>query len=274
MISFLIFGKKQTMRFILLLFLLVFFQGHSQTYLDFYFKSKGIDGAIVIYNENKDEWIFNKESEPFTNTPPAAHFQLWMALVGLQQKVFDVNEKVFLPWDGVKRTYFDQRKPEWNQNTNLVQALKTQNDWYFAHLKEVLEEKEYQNTIKTNDFLREINNNKWMYFWNYGALTNPNTMILFLKDLYENNLPFDAKYQKFLFNQLLIDHKLALRTSTTSYMGEKIEWTLGVYFTKEKPVYFSLRTHHSLDESQREDYEKQRNLLIAEIFDALNLSTE
>jgi len=262
------------MRYIILLFLLIFSQGYSQSYLDFYFKSKGIDGAIVIYNQNKDEWIFNNESEPFTNTPPAAHFQLWMALVGLQQNVFDVSGKVFLHWDGVKRHSFDQRKPEWNQNTNLIQALKTQNDWYFDHLKEVLDEKEYQNTIKTNDFFKEIKNNEWDYFWNYAALTNPNTMILFLKDLYENKLPFDKKYQKFLFNQLLIDHKLALHTSITSYMGEKIEWTLGVYFTKENQIYYSFRTHRSLDQPHREDYEKQRNLLIAEIFDALNLNSE
>lgn len=262
------------MRFLLLLLLMVFFKGHSQSYLDFYFKSKGIDGAIVIYNQNKDEWIFNSELEPFKNSPPAAHFQLWMALIGLQHGVFNVSENSFLAWDGVKRHYFDQRKPEWNQDTNLVQALKTQNDWYFDQLKVTLDINDYRHSIQTNALFTEINNNKWSYFWNYGALTNPNTMILFLKDLYENKLPFDAKYQKFLFNQLLIDHKLALHTSITSYMGEKIEWTLGVYFTKEKPIYFSLRTQRSVEQAPIKDYEKQRNLLIAEIFDALNLSTE
>ncbi|HUH25555.1 MAG TPA: hypothetical protein VLY87_02925 [Flavobacterium sp.] len=259
------------MRYLLLFFLLNVFNGYSQSYLDFYFKSKGINGAILIYNENKDEWIFNKEDEPFLNTPPAAHYHLWMALVGLQEQVFSTEETKSIPWDGVKRSYFEERKPEWNSNTNLIQALNTQNDWYFGLLKYKLDEKKYSTSIQTNEFLKDIKNNELDYFWNYGVLTNPNTMILFLKDLYESKLPFNKQHQKYVFNSLLIDQKMALRTSSTSYLGKKIDWTIGVYFAKEKPVYFSLRTYRSLEQLDKPDYEKNRNLILTEIFDALNL---
>lgn len=259
------------MRYIFLFFLLNTCTAYSQSYLDFYFKSKGINGAIVIYNENKNEWIFNKEIEPFKNTPPSAHYQLWMALVGLQENTFSRNENDKLLWDGVKRGYFSERKPEWNQDTNLIQALTLQSDWYFDQLKYRLDDKSYTSNIKSNDFLKEIKNNDLEFFWNYAALTNPNTMILFLKDLYENKLPFDKNNQQYIFNSLLIDQKLALRTSTTSYLGDKIEWTIGVYLTKEKPIYFSLRTYRSLEEPIQEDYESRRNLIITEIFDVLNL---
>lgn len=247
------------------------FQSFAQSYLDFYFKSKEIEGAIVLYNENKDEWIFSNETDALSNSPIAGHFQLWMALVGLKHQIFDVSENKFMPWDGVQRYYFEQRKPEWNQNTNLVQAIRFQTDWYFEQLKERLPLEEYRHFVKTNPLFTEVNNNVWEKFWNYGALTNPKTMILFIKDLYYGELDFNSYHQKFVFNQMLIDQKLALRTVTTSFEGKKIDWTLGVYFTKEKPIYFSLRTQRSLDFPENEDYEKQRNLLISEIFDVLNL---
>ena len=68
------------------------FLGNAQSYLDFHFKSNGITGAVVIYNDNTNEWIFNNESEPFTNTPIAAHFHLWQTLVGLENGVFSTKE--------------------------------------------------------------------------------------------------------------------------------------------------------------------------------------
>lgn len=256
--------------YLIIAFFLCSIHSFAQSYLDFYFKSKEIDGAIVLYNENNGEWIFSNPTDALSNTPIAGHFQLWMALVGLKYQIFDVNENKSLPWDGVKRHYFEQRKPEWNQDTNLVQAIKFQNDWYFDQLKEGLPIKEYRYFIQTNPLFTEVENNVWENFWNYGALSNPKTMILFLKDLVQSKLDFNEHHQKFVFNQMLIDSKLALRTVSTSYLGKKIDWTLGVYFTKEKPIYFSLRTQHSLDIPKKEDYEGQRNLLISEIFDALN----
>ena len=105
-------------------------------------------------------------------------------------------------------------------------------------------------------------------FWNYAAFTNPNTMILFFKDLYEGKLPFNKKYQQFVFNQLLIDKNLALHTAVTHYKGQEIG--IGVYFKQPKPVYFSLRTQRSLEAEKRSDYDKRRNLVLGQIFEVLN----
>lgn len=247
----------------------MFFNAKAQSYLDYYFKANNINGAIVIYDENKDEWIFNTESEPFYNTPAGAHFHLWQALVGLEEKIFkiDVNEK--LKWDGVKRSSFEGRMPEWNADTNLIDALKNQNDWYFNVLKDKLSAESYEKNIKNASFLKEVKNNEWEYFWNYAAFTNPNSMILFLKDLHDNKLPFHKKSQQFLFNQLLANQQLALHTTTTSYLGKKIDWTVGIYLKQSKPIYFSLRTYTSLESDALADYDKRKNLILAQIFEVL-----
>lgn len=256
---------------VLILFLFFSITAQSQSYLDYYFKSKGIEGAIVLYNQNTDQWIFNSESEAFTNTPAAAHFHLWQTLVGLQEKVFSTNEKELMKWDGVKRSYFDERKPEWNTDMNLPDALATHNDWYFNRLKVLLNEESYRKNIEHASILKDVKNNKVDYFWNFSGLTNPNTMIFFLKDLYEKKLPFSENAQQFLISRLSVDKHLILHTSSTSYLGKKIDWTIGIYIKQDKPVYFSLRTKHSLEEEKTADFDHKRNLILAEIFEVLHL---
>lgn len=258
------------MKYVLLFLFLGFFNVQAQNYLDYYFKSNNINGAIVIYNENKNEWLFSTEVEPFNNTPAASHFHLWQALVGLEERIFKIDVKEKLLWNGVKRSFFDERKLEWNKNTNLIDALYYKNDWYFDHLKVALPKEQYESNIKKSTFFKDIKNNELEYFWNYAALTNPNTLILFLKDLKEGSLPFNKKSQQFVYNQLLKNEQLAMHTATTNYLGKRIDWTIGVYLKQSKPIYFSLRTYTSLEAEKLEDYESRKNLILSQIFDVLN----
>nr|WP_298005770.1 hypothetical protein [uncultured Flavobacterium sp.] len=258
------------MKYIFLFFITNIFQLQAQSYLDYYFKANQVIGAIVIYDQNKEQWLFSTESEVFINSPIASHFHLWQALIGLENNIFKSDVHEVQLWDGVKRTFFGESKPEWNQSSNLIDALKNKNDWYFDLLKNQLPKDYYQENIANAPILKEIRNNEWSYFWNYGALTNPNTMILFLKDMYEGKLPFNKAYQQLIFNQLLIDKDLAINTGTTHYNGQKIEWTIGVYFKQKEPIYFSLRTINSLDKENEADYEKRRNLVLSQIFETLN----
>ncbi len=258
------------MKYVLLFLFLGFFNVQAQNYLDYYFKSNNINGAIVIYNENKDEWLFSSEVEPFDNSPAAAHIHLWQALVGLEEKVYKTDVKHSFLWDGVKRSFFNGKRTEWNSNTNLIDALKNDTDWYFDNLQYLLPRDSYETNIKKASFFKDIKNNELPYFWNYAALTNPNSMILFLKDLKEGKLPFSKQNQQFVFNQLLLDQKLAMHTATTSYLGKEIDWTVGVYLKQSKPIYFSLRTYRSLETEKIKDYEKRKNLIISQIFEVLN----
>ena len=267
---FIIFTKKQHMKYLLLLISLLSFKGFSQSYIDYYFNSNGIKGAIVIYNTNTQQWVFNNESEAYTNSPAASHFHLWQTLVGLEEKVLNSSPTVIYKWDGIKRSYFGDRKNEWNKDMNLIEALKSKNDFFFNQLKTSLNQNSYQSNIKNSSLLKQVASDD-EYFWNYSGLTNPNTMIMFFKDLYEEKLSFNKKSQEFLKNQLALDSSLLLNTSTTSYQGKKITWTVGVYLKQDKPIYFSYRTYYYLDEELSDQYHLKRNKVLSEIFQALNL---
>lgn len=245
--------------------------GNAQSYLDFHFKSNDINGAIVIYNENTNEWVFNNESEPFTNTPIAAHFHLWQTLVGLENGVFSKNTKEVIKWDGVKRSFFEEHKAIWNKDMNLTQAISTQNDNYFNTLKYRLSSDLYEKNIKSNPLLKKVLNNDLDYYWNYSALTNPNSLIMLMKDLYELKLPFNKKNQEYLLNEIKVNNNLIVHSAITSYQGKKIEWTIGVYLKHKKPIYFSYRTNRSVEFEKPLGYETKRNKVLTEIFEMLKI---
>src|SRR5690606_14371804 len=103
------------MKYIFLFFITNIFQLQAQSYLAYYFKAIQIIGAIVIYDQNKEQSLFSTDSEGFINSPIASHFLIWQALIGLENNIFrsDVHEVQL--WYGVKRTFFGESKPEWNQ---------------------------------------------------------------------------------------------------------------------------------------------------------------
>src|SRR5690606_9730041 len=258
-------------RWILFVFLIAQYTSFAQNYLNYYFKSNDIDGAIVIFNKNTNQWIFSNDSEPFLNTPFGSHFHLLQALEGLETDVFNTSAQYFEPWYGVKRSFFGVPKTEWTKENNVKDALKYKNDWYFNLLAYRLPEEIYQEKIKSSSLIKETLNNNFEYFWNYGVLTNPNTMINFLKDLYENRLPYKEINQQFVFNELMINNQLAIHESITHYQGKKITWMIGVYLKHSKPVYFSLRTSQSLESPELPNFNERKNLVLSQIFESLNL---
>ena len=88
------------------LFFLIGFSGFSQSIIDFYFKSKDVDGSILIFDENKDTWIFNIENDVRRNSPVGSLFNIPSALIALDLGVISKDPGEIMYWDGVKRYYF------------------------------------------------------------------------------------------------------------------------------------------------------------------------
>jgi len=244
-------------------------QSFAQGFLDFHFKSNNINGAIVIFDEDKNQWIFNDDKEVFWNTPIASHFHLWQTLVGLEMKVFTMNEIDEYKWDGVKRSYFAERRVSWNSNMNLSEALQHKNDYYFSQLKNSLTKEVYATTIEKSNLLSEVKKNNIPAFWNFVGLTNPNKMILFLRDLYHKKLPFNQESQTYLLNKLSLNKNALVLTSSTSYLGNKILWTIGVINMEKKSVFFSYRTQLSVENNVNDEYLQRRDRVLVDIFESL-----
>ncbi len=230
----------------------------AQSFIDFLFKSKDVNGSICIYNEKENQWIFNNETDVKTPHPPGALFHLYHALIGLQTGKISTASDEIEPWDGIPNQYFNYPMPKWDCNTNLEEALQNSNDWYFDRISEHITTQEYNNFL--NNYSTKILHRDFPYFWNFGGiLTTSEQQILFLKHLNTRELPFDATYQHFVMDKMLIDindkYTLYGYSSFTVYKGKRIDWWIGILKTKNNTIYFSTKVFEDVEK----DIQKKTN---------------
>lgn len=263
------------MRHIYLLFLLFTVQSHSQNHLDFYFKSRNVKGGIVIRNEEGNYYASNNELEPNRYYPPAATFNMFNYL--LVKYYQDKNQLTdVLPWDGVKRHFFNEVQLDWNKNTNVNEAFLTNNDWYFQEYLNKLPQKYVSNVLEQIKYTNSSWNNEIPYYWQFGGLLcSSDQQISFLKKLRNNELPFNTNHQKELIELMKVSSKGGLDLygidGHTVYLGERVEWFIGFLEKDSKRYYFSIRTYFSIEEEWNATNSNYKYDILSDIFDSLHL---
>lgn len=261
-------------RFLLILFILFNFSSFSQTYLDFYFANKGVDGAILIYNEKEDTWIFNAESDVKRKSPIGSLFNLPTALIGLDLGLVSTNPAKTMAWDGVKRYYFGFSNKNWNCDTNLDEALLFKTDWYFQNVSDLIRFKNYQFFLNKLDISNLNYNRKEKYYWHFGGLTStPLQQINFLRKLKNQELLFQQQNQKYVFDALLMlsNKKFSIHGYETYnvYKGERVDWWIGVLQTKTNTYFFSTRIFEDINKLKNTNFNQNKFEITLEIFRAL-----
>jgi len=257
--------------FVIILFSLFSFYGFSQSYLDFYFKSKDVIGSILIYDENIDSWLFNDERDVKRKTPIGSLFNIPTALIGLDLGVISNNPGDYMAWDGVKRYYFGTSNKNWNCNTNLDDALKFKTDWYFQNVSNLIGHKNYVfflNHLKITDL--SYNRNE-KFYWHFGGLeSTPEQQVKFFKKLSNSELFFRKEYQQYIYESMLMinNEKYTIHGYETFnvFKGERIDWWVGVLKTKDNTYYFSTRIFEDINKKQSSNFFEMKYLITVEIF--------
>jgi len=261
-------------KIILLLVILINFSGFSQSIIDFYFKSKDLDGSILIYNENKDSWLFNIENDVKRNSPIGSLFNIPSTLIALDLGVISNDPSKFMYWDGVKRYYFGTPKYNWSCNTNLDEALLFKNDWYFKNVSDLVRFKNYEFFLKDLDVTNFKYDRKEKYYWHFGGLlSNPEQQINFFRKLQKQELLFDKQNQKYLYESLLTidnpNYTIHGYETFNVYKGERIDWWVGVLKTKDNTYYFSIRIFEDVNKAKKADFNSQKFKIAIEVFKIL-----
>lgn len=258
-------------KILILLLILINFTGYSQSIVDFYFKSKGVDGSILIYDEKKDSWIFNIESDIKRNSPIGSLFNIPSALIALDLGLISNDPAELMYWDGVKRYYFGTPKLNWSCNTNLDEALLYKNDWYFQNVSDLVRNKNYEFFLKHLDVTNLNYNWKEKYYWHFGNLkSNPEQQINFFRKLDKQELLFDKKHQQYLFDSMLTikkpNYSIYGYETYNVYKGERIDWWVGVLKTKDNTYYFSTRIFENINKATSIDFNSKKFEITLEIF--------
>ena len=237
---------------ILFVFFVITSSAYSQTFFDFYFKSKAVDGGIVIYNETDNAWVFNNEYDVKKGTPPAATFHLFHTLLGLELGLLQKNDEEYETWDGLPRYYFNDVRPQWSCHTNLDEALLFQTDWYFDRLTPKISNNDYHYFFNRANYSNAIIDRKINSFWNFSKLlVTPEQQIAFLRKLYHKELPFREDHQTYVWNQLYKEQQNGYTIygykAYTVYEGQATDWWIGMMEVSGKRYFFSIRLYQSLD---------------------------
>ena len=246
----------------------------GQNYLDFHFKSRGVKGGIVIQNESGSYFAASDEFEGHKSSPPSSLYLMFSYLMVMDH--FIGNEQQQLKWDGVSRSFFNQKRDSWNKDSDLNQAFLNKNDWYFQEYLSKINKEQIVMRLKEIGFTNAQWNNEIPYYWQFGGLmVTPEQNISFIKKLVNKQLPFSIAAQEQLLNLLKISEQKGMKLfgmeGYTIYMGERVEWFVGYFEKESKRYYFSTRTLFNIENEFEPANGQQKFILTSTIFDELNL---
>jgi beta-lactamase class D len=153
-----------------------------------YYDEFGVTGSLIIYNQNKDSYIyFNKDQykQPFI---PASSFKILNSLIGLETGVIK-DENFVIKWDGTKR-----QNPNWNKDHNLKTAFQNSTVWYYQELARRVGGKQMKHYLDLASYGNADTTGGIDKFWLTGNLRiTPEQQLIFLRRLYDNQLPFSQR---------------------------------------------------------------------------------
>lgn len=202
-----------------------------------HFQEFEVEGSILIYDQNKDQFYQHNAPRNLIAFPPASTFKIFNSLVALETGVIR-NETTVLTWDGI-----DRGISEWNRDTNLRQAYKDSAVWFYQVLARKIGYERMHNFINQLDYgNREIGTKEVIdKFWLQGPLKiTSKQQIKFLRRLHQRDLPFSRRTIDLVKDIMVFEQTpdYVLRAKTGwAQVTPQVGWFVG-YLEQNKNVYF------------------------------------
>ncbi|ALF54521.1 beta-lactamase [Nostoc piscinale CENA21] len=203
-----------------------------------YFNELGIEGSILIYDQNTKKFYQHNASRNSTAFLPASTFKIVNSLISLETGVIK-DEVAVLTWDGIVREF-----PAWNRDTNMRQAYKDSTVWFYQVLARRIGHERMQQFINQVGYgNRQIGTPEQIdKFWLSGPLQiSPKQQIEFLQRLYRRELPFSQRtfdlVQDIMIFEKTPNYTLRAKTGWATSVKPNIGWFVG-YLEQNNNVYF------------------------------------
>lgn len=211
--------------------------------LDFnkYFKSCNVEGSIVIYDSNKEQWILSDTIGTKRLTLPASTFKIMNLLIALETKTISSENEV-VKWPCSTDTIKYGFRPEIYHDMTVKKAFEVSAGWVFVELAKKIGKENYKKYLTSCNYGNLNLSQKDDDFWNYGAFAiSPINQVEFLKKLYEEKLPFTKRnleiVKKVMVTEQEADYIIHSKTGWTRENGINTGWWVG-YIENKGGVYF------------------------------------
>jgi len=199
-----------------------------------YFEDYNLNGSFILYDLNEEIYTYVNPGQKDLEFPPASTFKICNSLIGLETGVIE-DENYVIPWDSVERNY-----QIWNQDFDLAQAIKYSVVWYYQELARRVGEKRMQEWINKADYGNKQIGGGIDQFWLRGDLRiTPSQQIEFLKQLYNNDLPFSNRNMAIVRKIIIVEQteNYTLHAKTGFALVNNTGWYVG-FVKKDKNVFF------------------------------------
>ena len=200
--------------------------------VDEFFKNR--EGTFVIQEvKEKSPWVYNKKraKEQFA---PQSTFKVANALIGLQTGAVR-DEYDIKYWDGVKREI-----DNWNRDHTLGSGMRDSVVWYYQAMARDIGEERMNHWVKAIHYGNKDISGGIDQFWLSSTLQiSPIEQVRFLKQLYEETLPFDLKNMRTVKRMMVQEEEKHATLYGKTGSGSGIGWYVGFIKHEHKTYIFA-----------------------------------
>ena len=197
-------------------------------------KEAEISGVLTVYDTrfDKEDLVTSDLERCQKRFSPASTYKIPHALFALDAGVVNCVEQTFV-WDGKKRFHLP-----WNQDHTLKSAIQHSTVWVFEEIAKEL--KGVAHYLHKLDYGNANSSGKKPY-WIRGELrVSAMEQLFFLKQLYENELPFALEHQQVIKECMFLEvNSVGAIYGKTGWNG-KVAWWIGWIQMPEGAVFVIL----------------------------------
>jgi beta-lactamase class D len=205
------------------------------------FQDCQLKGSITMYDYKNQKWIYSDETDSHKKTLPASTFKIIHSLIALENGVVK-DESEVIKWVGETDTVLYGYRPDIYKDMNMKEAFELSAGWVYVEFAKRIDRKQYLKYLKKSRYGNQNLTEKGVDFWNFGPFgISPVNQITFLKDLYEEKLPFSKRNIQ-IVKQIMLAEKtenytIYAKTGWTRFNAVDVGWWVG-YVEKKDNVYF------------------------------------
>ncbi|MBZ9521542.1 BPU family class D beta-lactamase [Bacillus safensis] len=195
---------------------------------------KDREGTFVIQEvKEKSPWVYNKKRAN-KRFAPQSTFKVANALIGLQTGAVR-DEYDIKYWDGVKREI-----DNWNKDHTLGSGMRDSVVWYYQAMARDIGEERMNHWVKAIHYGNEDISGGIDQFWLSSSLRiSPVEQVHFLKQLYEESLPFDLSVMRKVKRMMIQEEEKHATLYGKTGSGSGIGWYVGFIKHENKTYIFA-----------------------------------
>lgn len=239
-----------------------------------YFDSCYVEGSVVVFDNTNKTWIVTDTVGIIKETLPASTFKIINLLIALETKTIS-DENEIVKWVGTLDTVKYGYRPDIYHDMSVREAFEVSAGWVFIELAKKIGKDNYQKYLTECEYgnlnLSQQNDD----FWNFGDFAiSPINQVEFLKNLYEENLPFSKRtieiVKRVMLSEQNNDYTIRAKTGWTRENNINTGWWVG-YLNSEDGVYFFATRLLQERKLNRDDFGSCRKEITKQLFRELNI---